>query len=460
MSYPSQYTPSFSFTDYQASNPTAPLPGNSLDNELFVISQRVAQIITNLQGALRSDGALTNGSVGTDQLSTEVDIGITPAVQWATATQYLPRSYVFGPDGNLYKCNTSHISNVFATDLAASKWTIVVSWAATASLRTENVFRNPCFDVAQRASTSISSGTTAYGPDGWRLGATGAGLVWSLATPGASSGPEGRIFSLSLACASGLTGAVMDQRIEAVKAARLYGLAAKRVTASITFQNFSGVAIAPKLTVKHAGATNDFSSPVTDVSAVTLQSVANGAGPVTCAYTFTTVSGTNNGLQVSFDFGAGLNAASGAIFIDEVTLSVTPQFPLGVQTSPPFCVVRDIVTELAYCQRHLPCFGALTGAIGLGTATSTTAAGFFIPFHTQTWAAVTGLSVTTVGNLQITDMAGADVAALTGITFSNASEHGAFVTTTVASGLTSGATYQLRVKTALTGNLRFTGAEL
>lgn len=461
MAVPDFYFPQFDFTSYQESHPSDPLPGNSLDNELFLIASSIAQIIQNLNLIQRSDGALANNSVGVDQLSTELDVGISPATLWATATQYQVRNYVFGPDGNLYKCLVAHVSNVFATDVANGDWFLMVNFASTASLRTENCFRNPFFDVIQRAGGTIGAGTTAYGPDGWIFAPVGAGLAWGGTVPGASVGPEGRFVSLSLACASGMTGLTMAQRIESLKAARLYGNGSKRVTVSLTFQNAAAAAIAPKLTVKHATAGfNDFSTMATDINAVVLQSVSNSAGSTTCAYTFNTVSGTNNGLEVTFDFGGGLNAASGGIFIDELTISVTPQYPVGVCTSPPFCVGRELAAETALCERYFKAFGGVTGIIGQGAATSATAAGFFLPFHVTMRAQPNAISVTTPGNFKITDMAGADVATVTSLGFGNASLDGVFLTATVAAGLTAGADYQLRCSTALNGNLLVKGAEL
>lgn len=456
---PDLYVPSFSFTDYQSSNPTAPLPGNSLDNELFNIAQSVSELIGSLGEIQRADGALANNSVGFDQLATELNIGINIPTNWATATNYVARAYVYAPDGNLYYCNLAHTSGVFATDLGNDDWTLVISFSALFAARSFNLIRNPVFNAVQRPGATVGAGTSATGPDGHTLAATGAGLVWAILGPGFSGGPEGRLNCLSLSCAPGLTDVVVRERVEAIVAARAYGNAAKRVTAFMQIWNQSGNTLSPKLTVKHAGGADDFSSPVTDVSAVALSAVPNN-GILTLAYSFDSIAGTDNGLEVDWDLGAGLNAASGSVFIGEVGLMVTPGFPIGVCVSPPVIYAPPIEQDFDSAQRFLPAFGKETGPIGHGIATSTTVAGIYVPFRTRARSSPTSLTIATVANFELVDMTGTDVAATTALTFKNASPHGAFITATVASGLTSGAGYYLRAKTALAGNLLFSGCEL
>ena len=49
---------------------------------------------------------------------------------WATGTAYQVRAMVEGPDGNWYYCNYAHTSGVFATDLAAGIWTLLINRAS------------------------------------------------------------------------------------------------------------------------------------------------------------------------------------------------------------------------------------------------------------------------------------------------------------------------------------------
>lgn len=72
MADPTPYDPSYSFTGFQASNPTTPLPADQVDNELENIAESLSETITALADVRRSDGALKNGIVTFDSLSPEV----------------------------------------------------------------------------------------------------------------------------------------------------------------------------------------------------------------------------------------------------------------------------------------------------------------------------------------------------------------------------------------------------
>jgi hypothetical protein len=69
MPNPTGYTPDYSFSGFQASNPTRPLPANSLDAELAAIAAAVAETIAALVDIRREDGALQNGEVTNDSLA-------------------------------------------------------------------------------------------------------------------------------------------------------------------------------------------------------------------------------------------------------------------------------------------------------------------------------------------------------------------------------------------------------
>ncbi|WP_441280380.1 hypothetical protein [Tardiphaga sp. 862_B3_N1_1] len=79
---------------------------------------------------MRSDGALKNGIVTYDSLSTSLQAaGLAPADAWATATSYLVNKSVV-QNSSLYRALVAHISGVFATDLAAGKWVLVTALLA------------------------------------------------------------------------------------------------------------------------------------------------------------------------------------------------------------------------------------------------------------------------------------------------------------------------------------------
>lgn len=69
MAAPTPYTLTYDFTAFQVANPTSPLPADKHEIEYNNIALTTGEIITNLGLIQRSDGALANESVGTDQLA-------------------------------------------------------------------------------------------------------------------------------------------------------------------------------------------------------------------------------------------------------------------------------------------------------------------------------------------------------------------------------------------------------
>lgn len=134
MAQPPPYDRAYSFTDHSANLPTTPQPGVSLDNEFEAIEVTTDAIRANLALIQRDDGALANASVGFDQLSAEVDVGLHSVRDWAPATAYALRDGVWRV-GILYRCILAHTSSgAFATDTA--KWAVVLDigpYAATAA---------------------------------------------------------------------------------------------------------------------------------------------------------------------------------------------------------------------------------------------------------------------------------------------------------------------------------------
>lgn len=76
MSAPTPYTRSYSFSDYQANNPSQPLPGPQVDNELENIEQSLNGTIDAVNDVRRADGALVNGIVTLDSLDPTVKAGV------------------------------------------------------------------------------------------------------------------------------------------------------------------------------------------------------------------------------------------------------------------------------------------------------------------------------------------------------------------------------------------------
>ena len=91
MADPSKYTPTYSFTGFQAQYPTSPMPAPRLDEQFDNISQSLNQGVDALRDIRRSDGKLKNQIVTPETLSPGLNIGFTMAGQWE-----LGRSYVSG----------------------------------------------------------------------------------------------------------------------------------------------------------------------------------------------------------------------------------------------------------------------------------------------------------------------------------------------------------------------------
>lgn len=146
MAQPTPYSRVYNFTNYQAVNPSTPLPAAQVDLELNTIKATLDQTLNNLKLIQRDDTALANASVGKDQLKAEITIGINPPSPWVTAHAYIANDTVF-TGGVFYLCLVSHTSGTFATDLAANKWSVVADFTAVS------------FDLANATHTAVAKTT-------------------------------------------------------------------------------------------------------------------------------------------------------------------------------------------------------------------------------------------------------------------------------------------------------------
>ena len=89
MSQPAPFNRAFSFSNFQANNPSLPIPGSQVDGELNNVKSTLDATLANLAQIQRDDGALKNGSVTFDTLSASLQTaGLVPALPWVTATAY------------------------------------------------------------------------------------------------------------------------------------------------------------------------------------------------------------------------------------------------------------------------------------------------------------------------------------------------------------------------------------
>ncbi len=232
-----------------------------------------------------------------------------------------------------------------------------------------NKFRNGTMDVWQRGtsgtSTTTAGPTTQTAADGWYVVPTGANVTWNQV-----AGREPTVYSLKITGASSVTDVLVKQRIESSIAAPLAG---QIVTVQAQIYNSTGNTVTPTLTVKHAGSADNWSSPVTDVSAVSLQSTPNSQW-TQVAYTFSANAASSNGLEISFDFGNNFSGSGQSIQITELDIRSTPGVATGVNNTPPAPELRPIGSEMPFNLRYLfaineggndtqvPVFGSYSGA--------------------------------------------------------------------------------------------------
>lgn len=153
MAQPPEYTRQHSFSDYQTSNPSDPLPAAYLEAELNAVKATIDAIIANLALIQRDDGELANLSVGAEQLAVSLLAGVNPPVLWTVA----PTSYVAGDTvvyltasrSELWRVDTAHTSTTNFDEDAAAYMTQLGDFAAAA-----NVAGTVTFDDAGRSFTA------------------------------------------------------------------------------------------------------------------------------------------------------------------------------------------------------------------------------------------------------------------------------------------------------------------
>lgn len=147
MAQPPTYNRQASFTNLQAAAPSTPLPGASFDLELNTVKATLDAVLANLALIQRDDGDLANDSVGLDQLTSEVTVGFEVPTVWVTGTDYTTANTVFRGSA-FYRCLIDHTSGVFATDLTALKWELIVDLSTIATVSATQVANTPAGTIA------------------------------------------------------------------------------------------------------------------------------------------------------------------------------------------------------------------------------------------------------------------------------------------------------------------------
>jgi hypothetical protein len=164
VSQPTPFNRAFSFTNFAAQNPTSSLPGNQVDLELNDVKSTLDGVLTNLAAIQRDDGALKNGSVTFDTLSPSLQTaGLAPALPWITGAAYSANASVTHGSA-FYRCLLAHTSGVFATDLAAGKWVLIVDFATIALVAASMIAVTPSGSLTTDVQGSLQALDTGKAP--------------------------------------------------------------------------------------------------------------------------------------------------------------------------------------------------------------------------------------------------------------------------------------------------------
>ena len=133
MSYPDPPSLNFSYRHYQQELGDDSFPGVEIDSDLDSLRDALVQVIDFLKGFTRSDGRLANASVRRETLGPDIRIGFNAPTAWSPNTDYQVSDTVFQGSG-FYLCTIPHTSGVFATDIAAGRWQLLVDLNSASAL--------------------------------------------------------------------------------------------------------------------------------------------------------------------------------------------------------------------------------------------------------------------------------------------------------------------------------------
>lgn len=157
MAQPPQFNRAFSFSSFAAVNPTTPLPGAQVDVELSNVKATLDPLLVNLALIQNDDGTLKNESVGLAQLADDVSVGFNAPTVWVTATSYIATTSTVFSGSGFYRCLVTHTSGVFATDLAALKWELIVNLAAVPLVTATQIAVTPSGLLTTNVQTSLQA---------------------------------------------------------------------------------------------------------------------------------------------------------------------------------------------------------------------------------------------------------------------------------------------------------------
>jgi hypothetical protein len=156
VSQPPPYAPVHSFISDVT---TGTFPGQALDVEFNDVKATTDAINANLKLIQRDDGQIANASIGYDQLSPALQTnGLATASSWLTGVNYTVGATVY-QSSQLYRCLIAHTSAVFAADLTAARWLLLVALPAGATGSAGAA--GTAATIAIGTTTTLSAGSAA-----------------------------------------------------------------------------------------------------------------------------------------------------------------------------------------------------------------------------------------------------------------------------------------------------------
>ncbi len=123
----------YSYTAFQQGQGNNTFPGTQLDNDLANLKQAIDATIDFTGAVIRDDGKLQNAVVTKSSLAEDVVLGVAAPRPWVTATAYVVDDTAT-INNSLYICTAAHTSGVFATDLAAGRWALLIEFTVPAAI--------------------------------------------------------------------------------------------------------------------------------------------------------------------------------------------------------------------------------------------------------------------------------------------------------------------------------------
>lgn len=168
MSYPTKYTRQYDYVAYQNANPTRPLPATSVHADLNAAAESSSEIVDFLKTSIRSDGAIMNGAVGYDQLSSDLQAitGDPSAIhdildQAAASAAAAASSATTAADNANTAANSATAASSSATAAAGSA--TAASGSATAAAGSATAASGSATAAASSATAAAANATVVAG---------------------------------------------------------------------------------------------------------------------------------------------------------------------------------------------------------------------------------------------------------------------------------------------------------